>query len=54
VEVHRAGTAEQGGWVSRRFGHKRPSTTVVWHSRIVGQTTLRTRISYKRTRGGGV
>jgi hypothetical protein len=54
VEIHRAGTAEQGGWVSRGFGHKRPSTTVVWHSRINGQTALRTRISYKRTRGGGV
>jgi hypothetical protein len=54
VQVHRAGTAEQGGWISRRFGRKEPSTTVHWYSRIQGHTTLRTRIGYSRSRGFGV
>ncbi len=54
VHVHRAGTAEQGGWISRRFGRKEPCTTVHWHSRITGQTVLRTRISWNRTRGLGL
>jgi hypothetical protein len=50
VEMHRAGSAEQGGWVSRRFGHKVPSTTVVWQSRVTGVTVLRTRLTYARSR----
>jgi hypothetical protein len=50
VQVHRAGTATQGGWISRRFGHKEPCTTVHWYSRITGHTVLRTRISYTRSR----
>jgi len=50
VEIHRAGSAEQGGWVSRRFGHKVPSTTVVWQSRVHGDTVLRTRLTYARSR----
>lgn len=54
VNVLRAGTAEQGGWVSRRFGHKLPSTTAHWHSRVKGQTTLRTRITWTRSRGFGI
>jgi hypothetical protein len=54
VEIHRGGTAEQGGWVSRRFGHKLPGTTVLWHSRVTGSTTLNTRITYTRTRSLGV
>ena len=36
--------------VSRTFGNKQPTTTVVWYSRIEGDTTLRTRISYTRSR----
>jgi hypothetical protein len=52
VEVHRGGTPTQGGWVSRSFGSKQPSTTVLWHSRITGDTVLRTRISYMRSRPG--
>jgi hypothetical protein len=54
VHVSRAGTAEQGGWVSRRFGHKVPATSAHWHSRVRGQTTLRTRITWTRSRGLGI
>lgn len=54
VHVHRGGTAEQGGWISRRFGHKVPATTVHWHSRMQGTTTLRTRITWTRSRGLGL
>jgi hypothetical protein len=54
VDIHRAGSAEQGGWVSRRFGRKVPSTTVVWQSRVKGVTVLRTRLTYARTRSIGV
>jgi hypothetical protein len=50
VEIHRAGTPNQGGWISRTFGAKQPTTTVVWHSRVQGDTTLRTRITYTRSR----
>jgi hypothetical protein len=50
VEIHRAGSAEQGGWVSRRFGYKTPTTTVVWQTAIRGITVLRTHIKYSRTR----
>ncbi len=49
VEIHRGGTATQGGWISRGFGSKQPITTVVWHSKISGQTVLRTRIRYTRS-----
>ena len=52
VEIHRAGTSQQGGWVSRSFGSKQPSTTVLWYSRISGDTVLRTRITYTRSRPG--
>jgi hypothetical protein len=52
VEIHRGGTPMQGGWVSRSFGSKQPSTTVLWHSRVAGDTVLRTRISYTRSRSG--
>jgi hypothetical protein len=54
VEIHRGGTAEQGGWVSRRFGLKVPGTTVLWHSRVAGVTVLRTRITYTRSRPLGL
>jgi hypothetical protein len=49
VEVHRGGTATQGGWISRSFGSKQPITTVVWHSKISGQTVLRTRVRYTKS-----
>jgi hypothetical protein len=51
VHVHRGGSAEQGGWISRQFGRKQPCTTVHWHSRVSGQTSLRTRITWTRSRG---
>jgi hypothetical protein len=54
VEIHRGGTAEQGGWISRSFGRKVPCTTVLWHSRVAGPTVLRTRINYTRSRYGGL
>jgi len=37
-----------GGWVSRGFGRKSPSTTLVYRSRIVGPCVLRTRIGIER------
>ena len=54
VEVHHGGSAEQGGWVSRSFGRKVPCTTVLWHSRVRGDTVLRTRITYSRSRLRGL
>ena len=54
IHVHRGGSAEQGGWVSRRFGVKTPTTTAHWHVRVRGQTTLRTRITWTRSRGIGI
>jgi len=54
VEVHRGGSAAQGGWISRSFGSKQPTTSVFWHSRIEGVTVLRTRISYTRSRTGAL
>jgi heparinase II/III-like protein len=54
VEIHRGGSAEQGGWISRHFGVKVPCTTVLWQSRIRGATVLRTRITYTRSRYRGV
>lgn len=52
VEIHRGGTPAQGGWISRSFGRKQPTTTVLWHSQIAGDTVLRTRITYTRSRPG--
>jgi hypothetical protein len=48
VCVWRGGSAEQGGWVSRSFGRKRPCTTVVWRAAIEGETRLATRIRCRR------
>jgi hypothetical protein len=44
VHLYRGGTAEQGGWVSRCFGRKEPTTSVAWQSHIHGTTALHTRI----------
>jgi hypothetical protein len=52
VEIHRAGTAEQGGWISRSFGKKVPGTSVCWRSAVNGNTVLRTRITYTRLKPG--
>jgi hypothetical protein len=54
VQLHRGGTPGQGGWISRHFGCKQPSTSVYWTSRITGVTILRTRISYTRSRPIGL
>jgi hypothetical protein len=54
IEIHRGGTAEQGGWISRHFGRKVPTTSVFWHSRLKGATVLRTRITYTRSHLRGV
>jgi hypothetical protein len=54
IEVYRGGNPEQGGWISRRFGHKAPCTTVAWRSGIRGATALRTRIVYSRGASIGV
>jgi Heparinase II/III-like protein len=44
VHLYRGGTPEQGGWISRSFGRKEPTTTVAWQSHIHGTTALHTRI----------
>ncbi len=44
VRVHRGGAAGEGGWVSRSFGRKTPSTSLEWRSRIEGNAMLVTRI----------
>jgi hypothetical protein len=54
VEIHRGGNADQGGWISRHFGRKVPCTTVLWYSRVRGNTELKTRITYRRSRFSGV
>ncbi|MFL6577255.1 MAG: alginate lyase family protein [Povalibacter sp.] len=41
---YRGGDAQQGGWVSRRFDRKSPSTGVRWINRVVAPVVLRTRI----------
>jgi hypothetical protein len=53
MQLIRGGTAEQGGWVSRSFGHKLPATSAHWYSRVKGVTVLRTRITYTRSRDVG-
>ena len=54
MQLVRGGSAEQGGWVSRSFGCKQPSTSAHWYSRIKGVTVLRTRITYTRSRHVGL
>jgi hypothetical protein len=54
LQIIRGGNAEQGGWVSRSFGRKQPSTTVHWYSPVAGVTVLRTRITYTRSRQVGL
>jgi hypothetical protein len=51
VGAHRGGTPEQGGWISRRFGHKEPSTTVAWRSVARGRTIFRTYIYIEKREG---
>ncbi len=40
--------------MSRSFGRKQPSATAHWHSRVSGDTVLRTRITYTRSRNVGL
>ena len=54
MEIHRAGSPAQGGWMSRTFGRKQPATTVSWQSQVSGTTVLRTRIRYTRSRTGAL
>jgi hypothetical protein len=54
LQLIRGGSAEQGGWVSRSFGCKQPSTSAHWYSRVTGHTVLRTRITYTRSREIGL
>ncbi|MEX2162794.1 MAG: alginate lyase family protein [Sulfuricaulis sp.] len=44
VELRRGEEDLIGGWVSRRFDVKSATTTVVWRSRIFGDTQLQSRI----------
>ena len=54
LQLIHGGSAEQGGWVSRSFGYKQPSTSAHWYSRVAGHTVLRTRITYTRSRDIGL
>lgn len=51
VLSYRGGTAEQGGWISRRFGQKAPTTTVAWRSTARGRTILTTHIYVEEANG---
>jgi hypothetical protein len=44
ARVLRGTTAPIGGWISRRFGHKRPTSTVVYANDVHGSTRLHTRM----------
>lgn len=44
MHCYRGGSPEEGGWVSRRFGHKTPSTTVAWRYTAGPRTVLTTHI----------
>lgn len=48
VLTFRGASADEGGWVSRGFGRKEPTTTVAWESVIKGRTVLRTHIHIDR------
>jgi hypothetical protein len=48
VQAYRGGSAEEGGWVSRRFGRKVPATSVVWRAPAQGRTILTTYIYVER------
>lgn len=47
AQLLRGSEAPIGGWVSRGFGVKSPSTTLVHRTEIAGETVLRTRISIR-------
>jgi uncharacterized heparinase superfamily protein len=51
LHIHRGGTPQEGGWVSRRFGVKTPCATVKWTSEVKGRTELRTRIRISEREG---
>jgi len=40
----RAGKSAEGGWISRGFGRKEPTTTVAWASAVEGPTSFHTYI----------
>jgi hypothetical protein len=42
VDVYRGGSPTQGGWVSRSFGRKEPTTTLVWNARMKDAMVFRT------------
>jgi len=44
VVSFRAGAADEGGWVSRGFGRKEPSTTIGWEAQIAGTAVFKTYI----------
>jgi hypothetical protein len=51
VQFHRGGTAEEGGWISRGFGRKEPTTTVGWRFVAEGRTILTTCIYVEEAKG---
>jgi hypothetical protein len=44
----RGDTQPIGGWISRRFGHKQPTTTVVFTQDVRGAVSMRTRLRLER------
>ncbi len=47
------GKPEEGGWISRSFGHKEPTTTVAWETAIQGAVVLRTYICVEEEKAMG-
>jgi hypothetical protein len=42
--IYRGSTAPIAGWVSRRFDHKFPTTTIVWVALVSGRVCLHSEI----------
>jgi hypothetical protein len=43
--LHHGSLAPISGWVSRAFDRREPTTTIVWHARVLGTVRLRTEIA---------
>ncbi len=44
ARVYTGSTAPIMGWISRRFGDKRPAPTIAWRGRLAGEVVLRSEI----------
>lgn len=46
IEIHRGSQAPRAGWISRRFGAKQPTTTVIVTNSIASSSTLSTTLAW--------